>query len=276
MSISVSASFTAVGVGGGLKVAELDGFSYDVSGTFVATVKLERSFDGGGSWETVVTATGAASGTIANLVTLGGAGALYRFQCTAFTSGTAVCAMTELPKTLYQVQNAAGDVLLKVNEDETVAVKRVVKYIVNNNVKVGATSGWAVGGGAVNTGLAGTVPASQTASTAVVQLPRLKVGDTITGFHLIGQIESAGGTVTVDADLRKLTAAAADVTDASVGAITQLSVTADTIMSASNTRKASLSEVVAADESFYVLLTVTTDGSTDVALQGIALEVTEA
>lgn len=140
--------------------------------------------------------------------------------------------------------------------------------------KAGAGAGWVVAVGD-NISLV-TCPASQTASTLVVPIVGLKVGQTISSFHLVGQIESAGGTVLVDADLRKMTAAAADVTDASVGAITQLSVTADTIMSATNTNKASLTEVVGADETFYVLITATTAGSTDIALQGVAITVTEA
>ncbi len=277
MSATVSKSFTAVGVGTALKVAERDGFTYDVSGTFVGTVKIERSFDGGNSWEDVVTGiTSAASGTVANIRTLQGVGALYRYQCTAFTSGTIVCLLVETPITLKEYVNAAGVTILKVNEDEVVTVKRVVKRIFNGLVKVGAGAGWAAGGGAINVGLAGTVPASQTAATATMAIPGLKVGDTITGFHLIGQIESGGNACTVDADLRKITAAAADVTDASIGAITQLSVTADAIMSASNTRKVlATEEVIAADETFYVLLTVTTAASTDVAFQGVAVEITE-
>lgn len=150
------------------------------------------------------------------------------------------------------------------------------KRIINTEAKIGGTAGWTLGGGAVNTGLMATLPASQTASKLVVPIPGLKVGDTITGFHLIGQIESAGATATLDADLRKMTAAAADVTDASVGAITQLSVTADTIISSANSEKASLTEVVAVDETFYVLLTGTTALATDIALQGVAVTVTEA
>jgi hypothetical protein len=150
------------------------------------------------------------------------------------------------------------------------------KRVFNGYSKVGATAGWTVGGGAVNTGLTATMAASQTAGTLVVPISGLKVGDTITSFHLIGQVESAGNNVTIDADLRKLTAAAADVADASVGAITQLVVAVDTILSATNTNKASLTEVVAADETFYVLLTATTTASTDIALQGVAVTVTEA
>jgi hypothetical protein len=150
------------------------------------------------------------------------------------------------------------------------------KRTVNGFCKVGGTSGWTVGGGAVNTGLMATMAASQTGGKLVIPLPWLKVGDIITGFHAVGQIESAGGTVTLDLDLRKMTAAAADVADASVGAITQLSVTADTIISADNSRKADLSETVGVDESFYILATGTTAASTDIALQGVCIEMTES
>jgi hypothetical protein len=175
------------------------------------------------------------------------------------------------------IERVTGNLELQLKVTPTQLFARTAqKRIISGYSKVGGTAGWSVGGGAVNTGLTATLPASQTGSKLVIPIPGLKVGDTITSFHLIGQIESAGGTVTVDADLRKMTAAAADVSDASVGAITQLSVTADTIMSASNTAKGSLTEAVAADETFYVLLTATTGASTDIALQGVAITVTES
>jgi hypothetical protein len=155
-------------------------------------------------------------------------------------------------------------------------VRTSQKRIISGYSKVGATAGWTVGGGGVNTGLTATMAAGGTAATLVVPVTGLKVGDTITGFHLIGQIESAGNTATLDADLRKHTAAAADPADASVGAITQISVTADTAITSANSTKESLTEVVAADETFYVLLTGTTAASTDIALQGIAVVVTES
>lgn len=156
-------------------------------------------------------------------------------------------------------------------------VKTGVRRVYNGFCKVGATAGFAVGGGAVNTGLMATCPAGQTASTLVVPLSGvLNVGETITAVHLVGQIESAGNTVTIDVDLRKMTAAAADVVDASVATMTQISVTADTIISSANSTIGSLTEVVAADETFYLKITVTTGASTDIALQGVVLTVTTA
>ena len=143
--------------------------------------------------------------------------------------------------------------------------------IAAGDCKVGAAAGWTVAAGA-NTALV-TCAASQTAATLVIPIKvPLKVGWTITAFSVIAQIESAGGTVTLDAALRKQTNAAGDVVDASVGAITQVSVTADTAVA---TAKTGLSEVVAANETFYILVTATTVGSTDIALQGITLTVTE-
>jgi hypothetical protein len=159
---------------------------------------------------------------------------------------------------------------------ESSVIRTAQKRIINVGAKVGGTAGWTLGGGAVNTGLMATMAAGGTAAKLVVPIPGLKVGDTITAFHCIGQIESAGNTATLDADLRKHTAAAADVADASVGTITQLSVTADTIISSANAGKTALAEVVGADETFYVLLTGTTAASTDIALQGIAITVTES
>lgn len=150
-----------------------------------------------------------------------------------------------------------------------------IKRIFSEAAKVGTTSGWVVGA-ANNLGVLATCPASQSGSTLVVPISGLQVGSTITSFHLIGQIESGGNAVVVDADLRVLTAVAADITDASVGAMAQLSVIADSVMSVSNTNKASLTQAVTALQSYYVLITVTTLGATDIALQGVAVTVTGA
>lgn len=156
-------------------------------------------------------------------------------------------------------------------------VRASQKYLISaaNAAKAGAGAGWTVAA-ADNLALV-TMAASQTAGTLIIPITGLKVGATITAIHLVGQIESAGGAVTVDMDIRKMTAAAADVTDASLDTMTQLSVTADTIMSAANTAKTlTTPEVLAADEMVYVKLTATTAASTDIALMSIAVTVTEA
>lgn len=132
---------------------------------------------------------------------------------------------------------------------------------------VGATAGWATNN---NTGNA-RLPASQTASTLCIPVPHLEVGSIVKSFKVNAQIESAGNTATLDASLRRLTAVAADPADASLGAITQVSATADTLVASSHTL--ATREVVVSGESLYVLVTGTTAASTDIQLVSVEVEV---
>ena len=141
---------------------------------------------------------------------------------------------------------------------------------IGTRAKVGTTAGWTVAA-ANDLPYVGTLAASQTASTLVLPIDGLHIGDTITGFKVISQIESAGGAVTLDADLRAVTNVAAEPTDASIGAITQVSVTADTASAASKT---GLTEVVTSGKSYYLLITGTTAASTDTILQHCEITVT--
>jgi len=137
--------------------------------------------------------------------------------------------------------------------------------------KIGASAGWAVNE-ADNLAYLATLPAAQTAATLVVPLTRLKVGDTITGFRVVGQIASVGGAVSLDANLRSITNAASAPVDASVGSITQVAVTANTAV---DSTKTGLSVAVTADMRFYVLLTATNAAATAITLLGVTLIVTE-
>ena len=145
------------------------------------------------------------------------------------------------------------------------------EIIVPGYSKVGATSGWSVGGGAVNIGRLATCPASQTGSTLVVPLTCLEVGDQIEGFYLQGQIESAGNTVTLDANLRSFTVGTADMVDASVASMTQISKTADFAIDRAGSLKTGFAETVTAAKSYYMLLTATTGASTDIDLGAVVL-----
>lgn len=249
MNIAVAKSFTAVGNGGQLFIRSSEKLAYSVSGTFVGTVQLRRSKDGFQSDELVSSHTAAASSQIKTLTD--GDGWIYRFVCSAYTSGTIVTSLAKVPAIINKIMiNAAV------------------------NSKPGTTSGF-LNAAADNISLV-TCPASKTGSTLVIPIPRLREGDVIVGFHLVGQIESGGNHATVDASLRKHVAAAADVTDGLVAAITQLDVTADAIMSDANTLKEGLGELVQIDESYYVLVTVTTAAATDIALQGVVLLIASA
>jgi len=124
---------------------------------------------------------------------------------------------------------------------------------------------------ALDTGLV-TMPASTGASMWLIPIHGLKVGDIITAMTINGQLESAGNANVVDADLRALTAVAAGSTDASVGAIAQVSVTADTILAESVT---GLTHTIAAGKSYYVLVTGTTLALTDQEILSIDITVNQ-
>lgn len=139
--------------------------------------------------------------------------------------------------------------------------------------KVGTTAGWAVPAAADAAHLA-TLPQSQTASTLIIPITiPLKIGWTITAWTLNGQIDSAGNTATLDASLYKHTEAEAGFSNAQVGSgMAQLSKTADYKVVDG---ESGLSEVVAADESYYLLITGTTAATTDIEIAGITVTVSE-
>lgn len=138
--------------------------------------------------------------------------------------------------------------------------------------KVGGGAGFVVN--AASNIFAATCPASQTAAKLIIPIPSLKVGNVITAFGLLGQVESAGNNVTVDADLRYSTAAAGDFTDASVSTLTQVAVSADSVIDSSDD-KTGLSKTIVQDEMYYIVVTVTTDAATDVDIRGVTLVITE-
>ncbi len=275
MSTSISKTFSAVEqAGAALFVKHKNSFTYALTGTFTATIAIEKSEDGGQSWAAVQSFTTTASGTIL-AEAKNGASVDFRARCSAYTSGSPIMVLANADATLRQVVNNDGTVLETVTESGVTTEVRVGQkvFVPAHLGKAGATSGFVVG--ATSDISLVTCPASKTASTYVVSVPSLKIGATITGFSIVGRVNSAGGTVTVDADLRSQTAAAASTVDASVGTMTQLSVTAQTVMSAANTAKSGLAAVFVDGVNFYLLVTVTTAASTDIAIQGFIFTVSQ-
>lgn len=142
------------------------------------------------------------------------------------------------------------------------------------NAKVGATAGWVITG--ADNICHATLPAGQTSSTLVVPVTGIEIGDTLTGVSLMGQVESAGGNVTLVMSVRKLTTAAGDNTDAEIGTDNVGTLTADTLISSANMAVTGLSEVLAEGETIYILLTGTTAGSTDIDITGLLATVTRS
>lgn len=194
---------------------------------------------------------------------------LYRGASPRTTSGAAKCPIyVDSDDNKVKVVPAGSGT----TEVELIPTGRSETYLINSRAKVGGTAGWVVGA-ATNLPYLGTMAASQTGGTLVVPVDNLKVGDIITAFNIQAQVESAGGTVTIDADLRAVTNVAAEPTDASIGAITQVSVTADTASAAS---KSGLTETVTAGKTYYILVTATTGASCDIILQSLGVTITKS
>jgi hypothetical protein len=173
---------------------------------------------------------------------------------------------------ILEYQNASGTVIYSIDPANSKIIRTGYTRQIGTRAKVGGTSGWVVGA-ANDLPYVATMAASQTAGTLVIPIDGLHIGDTITGFKINAQIESAGGTVTLDAALRAVTNVAAEPTDAAIGSITQVSVTADTASAASKT---GLSTTVTSGKTYYLLVTATTAASTDIILQACEITVTQS
>lgn len=91
---SITETFTGTGAGSESIQVTYDGnFTISVSGIGTATIALQRSLDSGTSWKTVesYTADTEKNGYEPD------PSALYRFNCTAWTSGTVVCLISMCP-----------------------------------------------------------------------------------------------------------------------------------------------------------------------------------
>lgn len=90
MALVVSGSFTGTGQSAtflaNARDPSVEGgrFNIDLSGFGTATVVLQRSFDNGSTWNAVKSYSADAS----EMGEEAEAGVLYRFNCTAYTSGT--------------------------------------------------------------------------------------------------------------------------------------------------------------------------------------------
>lgn len=90
--VVVSGTFTGTGESASLAFGP-DGFGGNVSlwGTFVGTVKVQRSFDGGTTWIDVTDSNGLVyeyTGPASFRIDEPEKSVLYRLNCTAYTSGT--------------------------------------------------------------------------------------------------------------------------------------------------------------------------------------------
>ncbi len=92
---AVNGTFNSTGNSAAYTPLEEDGqplpFRVRLSGTFVATVVLQSSTDGGSGWHTETREDGSAyswAGAVNVTAYPVGSGILYRLSCTSYTSGT--------------------------------------------------------------------------------------------------------------------------------------------------------------------------------------------
>lgn len=273
-----SSTFSAAGqVSSSLVIPKGKTLQYSLSATWgTGSVVLEKKV-GANGWK-VVSDVHTTNRSLSSPSDLGEG--TYRLHCLTYQN-TITYVLGDVVDMIKEYQNEAGQTVFKVTDAgiEALAIAGAAaiktQFIPAATGKAGTTAGWVPAAGD-NISLA-TLPAGVTAGTLVIPVTGLNVGDIINSFYAVGQIESAGNTASITVELRKMTAAAADVADATVDTTGAVSVTADTIISSSNVAKTlSAAETVAADESFYFLVSGTTAASTDIALQGIAINVTKA
>ena len=166
-----------------------------------------------------------------------------------------------------------GDTVATIDDTGGMHAQRAVN-VPALNAKVGATAGWVITGG-TNISLA-TLPASQTASTLVIPISGLDVGDVINSVEVRGQADSAGNAITLVAAVMKVVNdAAGGHTNTSVKSVTLLNaVTADTLLDGtSGLITLDTPMAVAANEQYYVLLTGTTTGTTDIEISHLIVNI---
>lgn len=113
---TLTASFTATGAGQAISIKHLEYMDYSVSGTFVGTVQLQRSFTNGSTWEVVLSATGAVSDNL-KVENKSQGSTLYRWVCSAFTSGTIVTTLSDNSATVLSTwKNSEDQVVAQITE----------------------------------------------------------------------------------------------------------------------------------------------------------------
>lgn len=116
IAATVSASFTTVSAGAQFPLRQKESATYSVSGTFTATAVLERTRDGGQTWQTVGTFAATASGTVVNESPRL---ELYRFRTTAYTSGTVVTSLVDSADILHEWRAKDGTLAFRIKDDGT-------------------------------------------------------------------------------------------------------------------------------------------------------------
>lgn len=120
-----SDSFTAVGGGTSFFIKLGKSLTYTLSGGATATLNLERSVSAGATWEVLETTSGDTGPT--TIENTGNSDALYRWNCTAYTSGTAVGAIKDATEELLGVGSVPVTTVTPYEYGDGVARKTVLQ-----------------------------------------------------------------------------------------------------------------------------------------------------
>lgn len=122
---SVSNSFTAVGGGTHLLIRRGRSLTYILTGGATATLNVEKSGNAGVSWEIIGTFTANTGPT--TIVNDGISDAVYRFNCTVYSSGTAVGKIKDATEELIGVGTVSATTVTAYEHGDAVAKKTVLE-----------------------------------------------------------------------------------------------------------------------------------------------------
>jgi hypothetical protein len=120
-----SNAFTAVGGGTSILIKRGNSITYTLTGGATATLNIERSANAGVSWEIIETVTANTGPT--TVKNNGNSDALYRWNCTAYTSGTATGTIKDATEDLLGVGSPSVSTITAYEYGDGVARKTVLE-----------------------------------------------------------------------------------------------------------------------------------------------------
>lgn len=118
-------SFTATGNGTAILIKKGRSVTYRLTGGATATLVFEKSDSGGASWDVITTVTANTGPT--TVVNELNADALYRWRCSAYTSGTATATVKDATEDLVGVGGASVNTITAYEHGGVAARKTVLE-----------------------------------------------------------------------------------------------------------------------------------------------------
>jgi len=168
MAQDFTANFTAAGqIGNEITVRDKEQFTYIVTGTWVATWVLEKTLNGGQTFEQVDTGTGNKALTRKTANHPGGQRTNFRFRCSVFTSGIVVAQITDaLDEVIRTRKDDSGKTLWEETEAGIVFLGDVSAPTINGSAAAGLD--WTADQGANNINDANIIATSVTQHVALI------------------------------------------------------------------------------------------------------------